>query len=540
MKRIILTLSALTMMLTAIAGGIVHNTNQSASFIRMPARDASLGIDAVYYNPAGLFKLNDGIHLSLSNQYITQMRNIKSDFPYLNQKEFEGGVVAPAFPSFYMAYKKNRFAVSFGFNPIGGGGSAKFDEGLPSFEMQPSLIPVQLSAANIPTSQYSLAAQFEGSSIMYGFQGGVSFKLMDEIQLFAGARYVTVSNNYTGSLRDIQINPNLTGVIPALSGKYSGSMVPATTFFADLSGYFTGVSTTLQSTGQNLQPILNNGFGGLPVSQGTAIGLSPQEVATIQGSITALGGDPSNMTFEQAQAFFFGQSAGFAANAAQMDANSKATTDKALDASQSGSGITPIIGANFQLADNFNIGVKYEFKTELNVKNSTKIDDVGMYPNGAEVPSDLPAMLSVGFQYAPAKWVSIHAGLHQYFDRKVKYGKMIDGEYVTNDPLMSKDFIESAVGLEFTITPRFIFSTGYLRTNSSTKDIYHTDLSHSLSTHSVGGGFRFNFNQSIGLNLGFMNTWYEAADREFYVPFLYTETYNRTANVIAIGLDVSL
>ncbi|MCK7536356.1 MAG: hypothetical protein MZV63_37935 [Marinilabiliales bacterium] len=39
------------------AGGIVTNTNQSAAWVRMFARDASTGIDAVYFNPAGLAKL---------------------------------------------------------------------------------------------------------------------------------------------------------------------------------------------------------------------------------------------------------------------------------------------------------------------------------------------------------------------------------------------------------------------------------------------------------------------------------------------------
>ena len=36
------------------AGGIMTNTNQSAAWVRMLVRDASLGMDAVYYNPAGL------------------------------------------------------------------------------------------------------------------------------------------------------------------------------------------------------------------------------------------------------------------------------------------------------------------------------------------------------------------------------------------------------------------------------------------------------------------------------------------------------
>jgi len=98
MKRTLLVILLIAVVIPAMAGGIVHNSNQSASFIRMPARDASLGLDAVYYNPAGLVWLNDGFHLSLNNQYVTQTRTIGTTYPGLNRSEFTGEVVAPFFP----------------------------------------------------------------------------------------------------------------------------------------------------------------------------------------------------------------------------------------------------------------------------------------------------------------------------------------------------------------------------------------------------------------------------------------------------------
>ncbi len=112
------------------AGGIVTNTNQSASWVRMPAQDASVGIAAAYYNPAGLMKLNDGFHISLSNQTISQSREVRSTYTGpggaygLNDQVYKGKVSAPIFPSVYAVYKMEKFAFSFGFNPIGGGGAA--------------------------------------------------------------------------------------------------------------------------------------------------------------------------------------------------------------------------------------------------------------------------------------------------------------------------------------------------------------------------------------------------------------------------------
>ena len=128
----------------AFGGGIVTNTNQSAAWVRTMVRDASTDADAVYFNPAGLIKLQDGFHFSLNSQTIFQNKDVTSNYPFLNgtPKKYQGEVKAPVFPGFYAAWKKNKLAVSFGFNPIGGGGGAEFKKGLPSFEQPLSdLVP---------------------------------------------------------------------------------------------------------------------------------------------------------------------------------------------------------------------------------------------------------------------------------------------------------------------------------------------------------------------------------------------------------------
>ena len=47
----------------ATAGGILTNTNQSIDFLRNPARDAAIGLDGVYSNPAGVAFLPEGFYL---------------------------------------------------------------------------------------------------------------------------------------------------------------------------------------------------------------------------------------------------------------------------------------------------------------------------------------------------------------------------------------------------------------------------------------------------------------------------------------------
>lgn len=535
MKRTLLAFTLSAFALVSLAGGIVHNTNQSASFIRMPVRDASLGLDAVYYNPAGLVYLNDGFHISLNNQYITQTRNIKTTFPGLSRSEFEGGVTVPLFPSVYAVYKKDKLAFSLAFNPIGGGGSAKFEDGLPSFEMQVASVPAGLAAAGIPTTAYSYDTEFEGSSAFYGIQGGASYKINDMLSVSLGLRYVMISNSYKGYLENIMINPNFP------SAGFTGEMVKATEFFTAFSGYLSNVSATLGATGASLQPIIDGGGGSIPLANGTAAGLTAQQVATLQGTITALGGDPTNLTIAQAQGFFVATSAGYSAQSQAMSANAVATADKKVDATQSGSGIVPIIGVSLNF-DKLNIGLKYEHKASIKVTNKTTTDDVGMFPDKVETPSDIPAMLSLGAGYKVTEKFKLSAGFHYYFDKGVEYGKKLNGEFVKNDKVMDKNFWEFGFGAEYEITDKWLVSAGYLRTQTGVMDIYQTDLSHSLSTNSIAGGLRFMPNEKIGINLGAMKTMYLENVRDFSATETlpaYSETYNRKAFTVAIGIDLS-
>jgi long-chain fatty acid transport protein len=440
----------------AIAGGIMTNTNQSASYIRMPARDASLSIDAVYFNPAGLTHLKDGFHLSLNNQVISQKREINSTLssPFgFNNNDFEGTVSAPIFPSVYAAYKMNKFAFSFGFNPVGGGGGAEYATGLPSFEAPFSALPLVVSSLGVPTTQYDMDVYFKGSSIFFGFQGGVSYAISDAIGVFAGARYVMASNSYEGSLKNIQINPQHPVINP------SGGLMSASTFF-------------------------------------TAVG---------QPVFAAL------------------------------------TADGEVEAVQKGSAITPILGLNIRPSEKFNIGIKYEFITELEVENETTKDLlVPVFPDGEKVRSDMPAMLSVGASYLLSEKLSVAAGIHYYFDKTADYGKSLP-----NDEIIDKNFVEYALALEYKITDKVLVSGGYLRTQTGVNEKYHTDLSHSLTTNTFGFGGAYAISPMIDLNLGVMLSMYEENKKDvtYIVPTTpvtlipSVETYNRSALVFAIGVD---
>ena len=146
MKKMILMIFSFAMGLQFVfAGGIVTNTNQSAAWVRSMVRDASVDVDAVFFNPAGLTHLEDGFYVQVNSQTVWQGRTVTSSYPTLNDGTYEGSTFVPFLPTGFLAYKKGKLAISAGFTVIGGGGSAVFDKGLPSFEQSVSALPTALA-----------------------------------------------------------------------------------------------------------------------------------------------------------------------------------------------------------------------------------------------------------------------------------------------------------------------------------------------------------------------------------------------------------
>ena len=186
---------------STFAGGILTNTNQNATFLRNPSRNAAIAIDGVYNNPAGIAFLPQGFHLSVSWQAAWQKRvmDVNNQLFGMNA-EIKGETKAPVIPSFQAAYVINdKWSVSAQFAVGGGGGKCEFAEGLPMFE---ELVGGMLYKAQ--ASSYALNQNLTGEQYFYGFQVGASYKVTDNFSVFGGARGVLANCTYTGSITNIK------------------------------------------------------------------------------------------------------------------------------------------------------------------------------------------------------------------------------------------------------------------------------------------------------------------------------------------------
>jgi long-chain fatty acid transport protein len=547
-RKLLLAITAAFLSTSLMAGGIMTNTNQSAAYVRMLARNASLGIDAVYYNPAGLMKLNNGFHFSLNNQTIFQTKDVVNNYPYLNDNpnaKYTGIVKAPVFPGVYLAYKMDKLAFSFGFNPVGGGGGATYDKGLPSFEMGISDIVPSLMSKGIPTTKYSADINFEGTSVYFGYQFGISYEINPSVSVFAGIRTVTAKNTYKGGIKNIMINPTY----PAFGAAYTGGMVLANTFFTSGATTLNNLSAGATQYVAGLQPIVTGGGGTVLLSNGTAVGLSAAQVAQIQQILGAAGLTPAQIgaqTIASAQGVLTAAAPVFTTKANSMSSNAASTKDVEVDAVQKGSGYTPILGANLTLAEKLTIAIKYEFLTKIELTNETKVDGSGLFTDGDKTRNDMPAMLSIGASYPLTDKFKASLSYNYYFDKTANYGKKNAArEFVANKDVIDKNYFELSAGLEYNITDKFLVSAGYLLAKTGVSEAYQSDLSYSLTSNTVGFGGQYNITKGIAVNLAALNTFYSDGQKHYdhmlgTTAIHVTEDYAKTTWMVAVGLDVSI
>jgi len=225
-----------------------------------------------------------------------------------------------------------------------------------------------------------------------------------------------------------------------------------------------------------------------------------------------------------APAFF--TSAGMATYAA-------ATANKQLDCTQSGLGFSPNVSINYHL-NGLNLAAKYEFKSVIDVKNKTTVDNTGMYPDGVKTPNDIPAYLTVGAEYDLMEKWSVSGGYHHFFDSDARMAN-------NKQQYINGGINEYLLGTEYKINNVFLVSAGGQLTKTGVTDAYQSDMSYSLDSYSIGFGGAINITSDLKLNVAYFFTNYTPWTKESAnyngQPLAGKDVYDRTNKVFGIGLD---
>ena len=525
----------------SFAGGFLTNTNQNVAFNRMMSREASIGIDGVYYNPAGVVFLGDGHHLSINWQLAYQDRTIENDYSLftnnvnnpITPREFKGKAFAPVVPSFQYAYNKGRWSFQGNFALTGGGGKCTFDNGLGSFER--IVAETAMAACGLARTvdgalgsvlgrevsmfgsdqafgaggKYSYNSYMHGRQYYFGLSLGAAYKVSDNFSVFGGVRGIYATTNYYGYVEDIKV----------------GNM-PLYMVLDPTKKDAANIELSCDQNGIGFTPIIGVDFKtgkwnfSAKYEFKTRMRLKNKSV----NLVPSIGNLPANLSSQMTQILTaqFTQ-AGLPAEQAAAKAEAAATA----------------VLAN-QTVQKTMLGLKNQFDTELD-------EAIGEYADGKKIAADIPAYLSVGVGYSPIDPLRINVGFHFFDDKNAK-------AYNNRQEKLDHGTLEYNAGVEYDINKKFTVSAGWQSTNyglpeeeaTTSKDKrFMDDKSFVTSSNSVGLGGVWHFNKKMSFTVAYFHTFYQHKKTTESVELMpgnainYSADYSRNNNVFAAGIDIN-
>lgn len=544
-KTVCLT-AAIASSSATFAGGLLTNTNQHVAFNRMMSREASIGIDGVYYNPAGVVFMGEGSHLAINWQAAWQTRTINNDYKLFTNnvnnpttpRDFKGKAVAPVVPSFQYAYNKGRWSFQGNFALTGGGGKCTFDNGLGSFEKIVSetamgaislagavdqvanklLVPGSINPDGtinpnkfVPmftsdkafgkTGSYSFNSYMHGRQYYFGLSAGAAYKVNDNFSVYAGLRGIYATCNYYGYVEDIKVgNMPLYQVLDPTKENAANIELSC-----DQSGIgFTPMLAVDYKTGRwNFSAkyefktrlrLKNKSVNQLPSIGNLDDNLKNQMNKLFTGTFMAAG-----MPQEQAMI-----KAEQASQAVLADQNVVATT----------------------------AALKQQFDSKIN-------EAIGEYADGKKIAGDIPSLLTVGVGYSPIDELRINVGFHWFDDyNATSYNNR-------NKKLKKRGTLEFNAGVEYDVTKKITVSTGWQNTNYGLTDEYMDDKSFVVSSNSVGLGGVYHITKKLDFTVAYFHTFYnhvktsEEVTLAPGVSYTYNSDYTRSNNAFAAGVNIT-
>ena len=507
------------------AGGLLTNTNQNVAFNRMMSREASIGIDGVYFNPAGVAFLGDGHHLSLNLQSAYQTRTIQNDY-YLfthntvnptTPREFKGKAFAPVIPSLQYAYNKKRWSFQANFALAGGGGKCTFDDGLGSFEKivaetamgacgLAKTIDDVLGAPMFATNQafgkdgkYSFNSYMHGRQYYYGLSLAAAYRFNDHFSASVGVRGVYALCNYYGYVKDITVgNMPLYHVLDPTKPDAAN------------------IELSCDQSGFGVTPIIGVDFKtgrwnfSAKYEFKTRLRLKNKSV----NQAPSIGNLASNLSRTMVDIL----TQKFHAAGMPQEAAAEAAMAKAQD-----------VLKNKDVQAKMT-GLKQQFDTKLN-------EAIGEYEDGKTVSGDIPALLTLGAGYKPIDALRINVGFHWFDDKHAT-------THNNRHKLLNRGTLEWSAGAEYDVNKKFTVSAGWQNTSYGMSEEYMDDKSFVVSSNSAAVGGVVHLSKKMDLNVAYFHTFYKHFKSNEKVELQpgkvldYTSDYTRNNNVFAVGLDI--
>jgi len=208
---------------------------------------------------------------------------------------------------------------------------------------------------------------------------------------------------------------------------------------------------------------------------------------------------------------------------------------------QDGDGWGAIFGLNIAPTDKFNIGMRFETKTSLNLDTNVITDTATYLPpggltpyfdyiDGTSPPRDLPGLFAVGVSYWLNPKLRFEVNYTQYLNSHTDWN---------GDEDLVNDGYDLGIALEYHFNDSLLGSIGYLRTETGIDPENMLSENPELDADTFGCGIAYAINEKLHTNLSLGYVFYE--DDSFLQPlpgpvFIPVE-YEKKIYFLAAGVE---
>ena len=479
MKKLLLLIAILSSGL--YAASIDHIQTYTPDYLANQAQTGLIN-GVTYYNPAGLGRLEQGKYFHAGFQFAHGHEKMS-----YGQREHKAKL-NQAIPNVALIFVDDKGATYFNFGGIAGGGDLKYD-GVSGIDVLPDV--AQFKALGI----YDKGSTLKGSNKYEQITLGRAFNVDDKLSFSVAGRVVHGTRKLNGNL-NVAANP---------TAQYKQAKARQVT--------------------QEVSKAVD------VATQGK--GLSAAQIAAIKTQKT-----------NEALAKLQQRVTNLAQNGLSGD----------IDSKREAWGYGFQLGINYKVDDKLNLAARYDSRVKMNFKakgheyqlQTTDIlgQTIGLssfYPQytiNSKVRRDLPAILSLGASYKVTDNYLVSGSGNFYFNRQAKMdrvkafgGHQLGGDY--------KNGWEIALGNEYKLNDKFtlIGSVNYADTGAKTAS--YNDTEYALNSVMLGGGIRYQYDESLAITTSVAHFIYKGAEGNFKEKYGVAENQKYKKEITAVGLSIT-
>ena len=480
MKKLLLLTAILSSGL--YAASIDHIQTYSPDYLANQAQTGMINGVSAYYNPAGLGRLEKGKYFHVGFQFAHGHEKMS-----YKEKEHKAKL-NQAIPNIALTFVDNKGATFFNFGGLAGGGKLQYD-GVSGVDVLTDLAQFKLLGI------YDKGSSLTGSNKYEQITLGRAFNIDDKLSFSIAGRVVHGTRKLNGSL-NIGVNP---------TAQYRQEKA--------------------QQVAQEVSRAVD------AATQGK--GLSAAQIAAIKTQKT-----------NEALAKLQKRVTDLTQNGLSGD----------IDSKREAWGYGFQLGINYRVNDKLNLAARYDSRVKMNFKakgheyqlQTTDIlgQTIGLstfYPQytiNSKIRRDLPAILSVGASYKITDNYLVSGIGNFYFNHQAKMDRVTTfGEHQHGRDY--KNGWEIAIGNEYKLNDKFtlIGSVNYADTGAKTAS--YNDTEYALNSVMLGGGIRYQYDDSLAITASVAHFIYKGAEGNFKEKYGVTENQKYKKEITAVGLSIT-